>query len=72
MNHTASSGKESTARLKQISIPRVPGARTVWSSNAIGVAAKEGGIEKIHFCDKKRFSVLGGLWGTDAVVVYGE
>lgn len=66
---TKSSGN---ASLKQINIPRVPGSRTIWSSNAIYDAAKNAGISTVYYCDRKQFSIVGGLWGQDGIVVYGE
>ena len=57
---------------KQINIPRVPGARTVWSSNAIYDAAKAEGLNTIEYCDRKQFSILNGLYGTDEIIVYGR
>ena len=72
MEGTPVSGEGQTLSLKSVSIPRVPGARAMWSSNAIGEIAKENGISRIHYCDRETFSVIGGLWYTDALVVYGE
>ena len=72
MENTPSTGKHSSAGLKQLSIPRIPGARMVWSSNSIADAAAKNGITKVQYCDKKRFSILGGVWSTDSITVYGE
>lgn len=57
---------------KQINIPRVPGARTIWSSNAIYDAAKAKGLKIVEYCDRKQFSILNGLYGTDEIIVYGR
>ncbi len=64
--------QSSRSKMKEISIPRLPGARLRWSSKAIGDAAREQGIEEIYYCDLKVFRVLGGIWGSEAVVVYGR
>lgn len=58
--------------LKQISIPQVPGARVRWHTNTINDIAKQAGIKKVAFCDRKRFRILGGIWEEDAIIVYGE
>lgn len=72
MQSTVAEGNESTLGLKEVTLPRIPGARTMWSSNAIGDAARAAGIETVYYCDRKRFSLLGGIWGQDSVVVYGK
>lgn len=72
MEETPFSGGDARSGLKGISIPRVPGARVVWSSSAIGDAALEQGISTVHYCDRKVFSVIGGLWSSETIVVYGE
>lgn len=72
MDATSTAGASTSSSLKQVAIPRIPGARAMWSSNAIGDAVKKEGITKIHYCDKKTFRILGGLWGSDAIIVYGE
>ncbi len=72
MGGVPTNGKSSSAGLKQISIPRIPGSRTLWSSNSIADAVKGSGIETIQYCDRTLFSVLGGLWSRDFVTVYGE
>lgn len=61
-----------TSGLKRINIPRVPGARTVWSSNAIYDAAKKQGLKTVEYCDRKQFSILNGIYGTDEIIVYGR
>lgn len=72
MQEIKTESKKSTSSLKQISIPTVPGSRTIWNSNSIADAAKQGGIEKIQYCDRKKFSIMGGVWGSDSIIVYGE
>ena len=72
MQENLSEGKDSRSSLKQFSIPTVPGSRTIWSSNSIADAAKKEGIEVIQYCDRKKFSILGGIWGSDSIVVYGK
>lgn len=72
MKNTALTSTSSKSGLKQISIPRVPGARILWSSNTIHDAAKKAGITTVAFCDRKYFKVLGGIWEEDTIIVYGE
>ncbi|MDC0357380.1 hypothetical protein OAO01_01065 [Oligoflexia bacterium] len=72
MDATQTKGTSAISSLKEIAIPRIPGARAMWSSNAIGDVAKQNGIQRLHYCDRKRFRVLGGLWGKDSIVLYGE
>lgn len=64
--------RRSDSGIMSVAIPRLPGARTVWSSNAIGDAAKQAGIKEVYYCDLKRFSVLGGIYGSESLVVYGK
>ena len=72
MRNTVTGEAQGASSLRSVNIPRVPGTRTVWSSNAIGAAAKREGIEQLAYCDRKIFSVLGGIWGSDSIVVYGR
>ena len=72
MGKVPSNAKTSRASMKSFSIPRVPGARAAWSSNAIGDAAKKNNMSVIYYCDRKQYSIIGGLWGRDEIVVYGE
>jgi len=43
----------------------------MWDSNAIGVIAKEHGIETIYYTDIETFSVL-SIWNQYTVHVYGK
>ena len=72
MQSTPRAERRSDSGIMSVSIPRLPGARTVWSSNAIGDAAKQAGIREVYYCDLKRFSVLGGIYGSESLVVYGK
>jgi hypothetical protein len=72
MQSTPRAHSRSDSGIVSVSIPRLPGARTVWSSNAIGDAAKQAGIKEVYYCDLKRFSVLGGIYGSESLVVYGR
>jgi len=42
-----------------------------WGSDAIGEAAKRGGIEKIYYADLRTITVL-GVWKQETVIVYGD
>lgn len=72
MENTKANYPGKTSGIKAISIPRVPGARAMWSSNAIGEIAKAHNIERVYYCDRELFSVLGGLWSKDSIIIYGE
>lgn len=72
MGGVRTDNKSSLSGLKSINIPRVPGARTVWSSNAIYDAAKASNLKTVEYCDRKVFSILNGVWGTDEIIVYGR
>lgn len=72
MQSTPRAERRSDSGIMSVAIPRLPGARTVWSSNAIGDAAKQAGIKEVYYCDLKRFSVLGGIYGSESLVVYGK
>lgn len=72
MEGTPVEGEGKRLSLKSVSVPRVPGARAMWSSNAIGEIAAAHGIERVHYCDRHKFSVVGGLWYRDEIVLYGE
>ena len=72
MDSVTSKGTPSSSSLKMISVPRVPGLRATWSTNSIVDAAKENNLTNVYYCDRKRYSVFGGLWGSDSLLVYGE
>ncbi len=72
MNNTPLLAQANSAPLKQISIPQMPGARIRWNTNTINDIAKEAGISKIAFCDRKIYRILLGLWEEDSIIVYGE
>lgn len=72
MQATPIAERRSDSGIVSVAIPRLPGARTVWSSNAIGDAAQQAGIKEIYYCDLKRFSVLGGIYGSESLIVYGR
>ena len=65
--------KRASGSSKKIEIPttRVDiGAE--WDSRAIGDIAKQHGISTVYTCDRRRQSVLLGLWRRDEVSIYGE
>lgn len=47
------------------------GIRAEWAGYAPGEAARQGGIEVIHYADVRRESVVGGVWSATTVLVYG-
>lgn len=60
-------GKEGLGNIKHVSY-RVD---VLWDSNAIGDAAKEGGLTTVHYADLEIFSIL-GIWNHRWLHVYGE
>lgn len=62
-------GKEET---KQLQDPFVTGVKVEWGSRAIGDAAKKTGLEEIEFADMHTLSVLGGLYKSSTIIVYGK
>lgn len=47
------------------------GIRAEWAGYAPGEAARQGGIETIHYADIRRESVVGGVWSATTALVYG-
>lgn len=43
-----------------------------WNTRAIGDVAKKNKFSKIYFCDKKTFSIFGGLYRQEEIIVYGD
>ncbi|NBW39970.1 hypothetical protein EBR25_03095 [bacterium] len=72
MQSTPIGERRSDSGIVTVSIPRLPGARTIWNSNAIGDAVKQADLEEVFYCDRERFSILGGIYGSDSLVVYGR
>lgn len=64
--------QQGTSQTKQLHDPFVSGVTVEWASRAIGDAARNGGIEEIQFADIHTVSILGGLFRTSTVLVYGE
>lgn len=65
----STSGSEET---KQLQDPFVTGVKVEWGSRAIGDAAKRTGVEQIEFADMHTISVLGGLYKSSTIIVYGK
>ena len=72
MKNTPVDSLSHSAGLKQISIPRIPGAAAQWDSNTIHDAALSAGITQVAFCDRRRFRLPLGIWEEDVLVVYGR
>ena len=72
MNNVQSAGKVSNSKIKSLTIPRISGLCATWSSNSIVDAANENDIKTIFYCDRKIFSILGGIYSTDEIIVYGK
>ncbi len=60
-------GKEGLGNIKHVSY-RID---VLWDTNAIGDAAKAGGLKTIHYADLETVSVL-GIWNQYWLHVYGE
>lgn len=45
--------------------------RAEWAGYGLGNAAKQGGIDVVHYADIRRQSVLGGLFSRTTIEVYG-
>jgi hypothetical protein len=41
-------------------------------SNAIGDIARIHGLNKVYFADLEIFSILGGIWRHEKIIIYGE
>jgi hypothetical protein len=61
------SGKSSTSYLALF----YPAYSVAWADAAIETAAKEGGLQKVHYADYEVLSVL-GIYAEFTVRVYGE
>lgn len=48
------------------------GIRAEWANSAPGEQARIGGLGRVSYADLHRHSLVGGLWGSTTVVVYGE
>lgn len=48
------------------------GIRAEWSNDAPGDKARIGGLERVSYADVRSKSVLGGIWGSTTVLVYGD
>jgi hypothetical protein len=45
--------------------------RAEWSGYGLGKAARQGGIDVVHYADIRRQSILGGLFSRTTIEVYG-
>ena len=73
MHNTPVGERVGVANTKQLKIPYLaPGLTAVWSSNALADAARNAGITKLQYCDLYTWSLLGGIWQQDNIIVYGE
>ena len=72
MRNTVAQGDVATSENQGASIPlgRV-NLSAQWSDHAIGEAAQEAGITKIHYLDLHTVSVFMGIWGYTEVTVVG-
>jgi hypothetical protein len=48
------------------------GIRAEWADSAPGEQARIGGMDSVSYADVHRHSLIGGIWGSTTVVVYGE
>ena len=72
MTQTLLGPKVGVGETKQLQDPFVTGVKVEWGSRGIGDAAKKTGLEEIEFADMHTISVLGGLYKSSTIVVYGK
>ncbi len=72
MARTALTGTTAAEDTKQLQDPFVTGVKVEWGSRAIGDAAKKRGLDEIEFADMHTISVLGGLYKSSTIIVYGK
>jgi hypothetical protein len=65
---------DSTAAIQRIIREPLTGAgiRAEWSDDAPGNRARIGGLDRVSYADVRSNSVLGGIWGSTTVLVYGD
>jgi hypothetical protein len=73
MDETPSANSTGRSDTKHIELP-ASGIRisAEWDSRAIGDAARQAGLETVHFADLQTISVLGGIWEQQRIHVWGE
>jgi hypothetical protein len=64
---------QASAATRRVSIPtgRID-VTAEWDARGIGDIAQRFGIKEVFGCDQKRISVLGGLYSSRTVIVYGR
>ena len=72
MNATPLGKKKDEHDMKQIKDPIFTGFSVNWDSNAIGDIMTRNKFAKGYFADLQTFSVLLGIFGSQAVVVSGD
>jgi hypothetical protein len=57
---------------KQISIPvgRID-LTAIWSTRGLHDTATLANLKQIHGCDERIFSLLGGIWRKEEIIIYG-
>jgi hypothetical protein len=65
---------DSTEAMQRIIREPITGAgiRAEWSEDAPGDKARIGGLDRVRYADVRSSSVLGGIWGSTTVLVYGD
>jgi hypothetical protein len=73
MNRTPRAPDASGTSQRSIRAPMSgAGIRAEWSERPPGESAKIGGLDSVSYADMHRYSVLGGLWASATVLVYGN
>lgn len=73
MRNTNSGFKSAAGNTKRLEIPTTRIDITAeWSSRAIGDIAKANNINTVLYCDKSTFSLLGGIYKKQEIIIYGE
>jgi hypothetical protein len=63
---------DSAGAIQRIIREPIAGIRAEWSNNAPGDSARIGGLDQVSYADVRSNSLLGGLWGSTTILVYGN
>jgi hypothetical protein len=73
MDRTPRAADASGATLRIIRAPVTgAGIRAEWSDRSPGETAQIGGLDTVSYADVHRHSIVGGIWGSATVLVYGD
>ena len=63
---------DSAGAIQRIIREPIAGIRAEWSNDAPGDSARIGGLGQVSYADVRSNSLLGGLWGSTTILVYGD